>query len=61
MAKSLDRVLQPDGTYKWELVEPTLSERMGNGPEASAACPAPEPKETPKKASKKKTTNPLSE
>ena len=21
MAKSLDHVLQPDGTYKWELVE----------------------------------------
>ena len=40
MAKSLDKVLQPDGTYKWELVEPTLSERMGNGPEA---CPAPQP------------------
>jgi len=22
MAKSIDKVLQPDGTYKWELVEP---------------------------------------
>jgi len=22
MAKSLDHVLQPDGLYKWELVEP---------------------------------------
>ena len=32
MAKSLDKVLQPDGTYKWELVEPNLSERMGNDP-----------------------------
>ena len=57
MAKSLDKVLQPDGTYKWELVEPTLSERMGNGP---AACPAPktEPK---KKTAKKKSTNILSD
>ena len=57
MAKSLDKVLQPDGTYKWELVEPTLSERMGNGPEA---CPAPktEPK---KKTAKKKSTSALSE
>ena len=45
MAKSLDRVLQSDGTYKWELVEPTLSERLGNGAEPPAACPAPE---TPK-------------
>jgi hypothetical protein len=57
MAKSLDRVLQSDGTYKWELVEPTLSEKMGNGPEASA----PKPKSTKKKVTKKKTTNPLSE
>ena len=59
MSKSLDKVLQPDGTYKWELVEPTLSERMGNGPEA---CPAPQPKtESKKKATKKKSTNILSE
>ena len=43
MAKSLDKVLQPDGTYKWELVEPDLSERMGNGVKAPAACPAPIP------------------
>ena len=41
MAKSLDKVLQPDGTYKWELVEPTASEKMGNGPEAPVVCPAP--------------------
>ena len=61
MAKSLDKVLQPDGTYKWELVEPTLSEKMGNGAEAPAACPAPEPKATKKKAAKKKTTSPLTE
>ena len=40
MAKSLDKVLQPDGTYKWELVEPDLSERMGNAP--GTVCPAPE-------------------
>ena len=42
MAKSLDKVLQADGTYKWELVEPDLSERMGNGVKAPAACPAPQ-------------------
>jgi hypothetical protein len=40
MAKSLDKVLQPDGTYKWELVEPGLSERMGNAP--GTVCPAPQ-------------------
>tara|TARA_R100001086_G_scaffold219988_1_gene136791 strand:- start:568 stop:750 length:183 start_codon:yes stop_codon:yes gene_type:complete len=60
MTKSLDKVLQPDGSYKWELVEPTLSERMGNGPEA---CPTPETAKTEskKKAPKKKSTNILSD
>ena len=43
MAKSLDKVLQADGTYKWELVEPNLSERMGNGAKPPVVCPAPEP------------------
>ena len=57
MAKSLDKVLQPDGTYKWELVEPTASEKMGNGPEAPVA----KPKATKKKTAKKKTTSPLTE
>ena len=61
MAKSLDKVLQPDGTYKWELVEPTQSEKMGNGPAAPVVCPAPEPKATKKKSTKKKTTSPLSD
>ena len=61
MAKSLDKVLQPDGTYKWELVEPTQSEKMGNGPEAPVVCPAPEPIATKKKSTKKKTTSPLSD
>ena len=61
MAKSLDKVLQPDGTYKWELVEPTQSEKMGNGPEDPVVCPAPTPKETKKKSTKKKNTSPLSD
>jgi|TARA_R100000149_G_C5740048_1_gene54572 hypothetical protein len=39
MAKSLDKVLQPDGTYKWELVEPTHDQMMGNDP--VTACPTP--------------------
>ena len=58
MAKSLDKVLQPDGTYKWELVEPTLSEKMGNGAEAPVNT---KPKTTKKKVVKKKTTSPLSD
>ena len=61
MAKSLDKVLQADGTYKWELVEPDLSERMGNGVKASATSPAPKQKATKKKVAKKKTTSPLSD
>ena len=61
MVKSLDKVLQSDGTYKWELVEPGLSERMGNGAEAPVVCPAPKPKATKKKSTKKKSTSPLSD
>jgi len=50
MAKSLDKVLQPDGSYKWEMVE--------FQPEVAATEAT---TETKKKVSKKKTTNPLSE
>ena len=56
MAKSLDHVLQPDGTYKWELVE-----QKAKVQESTKVSPTPAPKETKKKVSKKKTTNPLSE
>ena len=55
MSKSLDKVLQPDGTYKWEeteLVHSTVEPEV---------CPSPKPKVTKKKVTKKKTTNPLSE
>ena len=39
MSKSLDRVLQPDGSYKWEEIELIHSTAVVE-PEA---CPAPEP------------------
>ena len=55
MSKSLDKVLQPDGTYKWEeteLVHSTVEPEV---------CPAPEPKVTKKKVAKKKTDSPISE
>jgi len=56
MAKSLDHVLQSDGTYKWEEVE--LVHSTGSvEPKVSASAP----KETKKKVSKKKTTSPLSD
>ena len=38
MAKSLDKVLQPDGSYKWEEVE-----HVTEAQQIVAACPAPEP------------------
>ena len=57
MAKSLDHVLQSDGTYKREEVELKHSTASVE-PEV---CPAPDPKVTKKKVAKKKTTNPLSE
>ena len=56
MAGSLDKVLQPDGTYKWEVVE-----HKKEADEASVVCPAPEPKVTKKKVAKKKTDSPISE
>ena len=56
MAGSIDKVLQSDGTYKWELVE-----QKAKVQESAEVCPAPAPKTTKKKVAKKKTTNPLSE
>ena len=56
MAGSLDKVLQPDGTYKWEVAE--LKPKTQQSVKVSAATA---PKETKKKVSKKKTTNALSE
>ena len=48
MAKSLDHVLQPDGTYKWEEVE------LVHSTAPVEACPAPAPKETRRKFQKRK-------
>ena len=48
MAKSLDHVLQSDGTYKWEEVE------LKHSTAPVEVCPAPAPKETKKKVSKRK-------
>ena len=56
MSGSLDKVLQPDGTYKWEVVEPKTEARK-----VAEVSPAPEPKVTKKKVTKKKTTSPLSD
>jgi len=50
MAGSIDKVLQPDGTYKWEVVDPNAKAEKTTTS-----------KTTTKKVAKKKTTNPLSE
>jgi hypothetical protein len=50
MSKSLDKVLQPDGSYKWELVELRACELYEK--DKPAATPAP----APKRRSSKKTT-----
>ena len=57
MSKSLDRVLQPDGSYKWEEVELVHS----TAPVKPEVSSTPEPKATKKKVAKKKTTSPLSD
>jgi len=38
MAGSIEQVLQPDGTYKWEVKEPKKE-----ADETPVVCPAPEP------------------
>jgi len=50
MTKSLHKVLQSDGSYKWEMVE-----FQSEVAETKATI------ETKKKVSKKKTTSPLSD
>ncbi len=50
MAGSIDHVLQPDGTYKWEVVDPNVKTQKTATPKA-----------TKKKVAKKKTDSPLSE
>ena len=38
MAGSIDHVLRPDGTYKWEVVEPKTEAQK-----VAEVCPAPKP------------------
>ena len=56
MAGSIDHVLQPDGTYKWEVVEAKVKTS-----EVVKSTPVSKPKATKKKTTKKKTTSPLSD
>jgi len=58
MAKSMDKVLQPDGSYKWELVEINaayLKQREANEAAFAAGLPFPGTEE-PVKEEKPKTT-----
>jgi hypothetical protein len=56
MATSIDKVLQPDGSYKWELVDSwdPMSERKHQQAAVKAAKPA-------KKAKAKKVAEPAEE
>ena len=56
MPGSIDHVLQPDGTYKWEVTE--LKPKVQETPKAS---PTPETNTTKKKVAKKKTDSPITE
>ena len=42
MGQSLDKVLQPDGSYKWQMVE--LTEAFCKGEQPKVEKPAPAPK-----------------
>ena len=58
MAKSMDQVLQPDGTYKWELVEITqayLEERAAKEKALADGTPFPGT-EKPKTVRRRKNT-----
>jgi len=56
MAKSLDKVLQADGSYKWELVDSwdPASEKKAEG--ETPECPMPAPKKTTKKTKASKVS-----
>jgi len=51
MAGSIEHVLQPDGTYKWEVKEPKKE-----ADETPAVCPAPEPVVEPEVVNQKDFT-----
>ena len=58
MGQSLDKVLQPDGTYKWQLVE--ISEANGVvpvGADGKAVVEKPAPKRTRKAKAPVEETN----
>lgn len=58
MAKSMDKVLQPDGSYKWELVEITtayLEQKAANEAAFAAGLPFPGTEEAVKEEQPKTT------
>jgi|TARA_R100000084_G_scaffold17299_1_gene5645 hypothetical protein len=56
MAKSLDKVLQADGSYKWELVDSWDPASEKKAEEKMPECPMPDPKKTTKKAKPSKVS-----
>jgi hypothetical protein len=55
MGQALDNVLQPDGSYKWEMVELTEARTKGEEKKAEKAEPAPK---TTKKSKASKVDTP---
>lgn len=41
MGQSLEKVLQPDGSYKWEMVDLTEARTKGESQKPEKAAPAP--------------------
>jgi len=56
MAKSLDKVLQADGSYKWEMVDSWDPASEKKAEEKTPECPMPAPKKTTKKTKASKVS-----
>ena len=64
MAKSMDKVLQPDGSYKWELVEITtayLEQKAANEAAYAAGLPFPGTEEEKPKVTRRKRSTKVEE
>jgi hypothetical protein len=61
MGQALDNVLQPDGSYKWEMVELTEALTKGEDKKAEKAEAAPKAVKKTKSTKVEKPTEPASE
>jgi len=61
MGQALDNVLQPDGSYKWEMVELTEARTRGEDKKTEKAEAAPKAVKKTKSTKVEKPTEPASE